>query len=71
MVKKIKAKYEVKTKTVMFHMHASSKNQLSALLKSAQNVGKKTDLEEPVAKKVCCIPISVFILFISLAGEAG
>jgi hypothetical protein len=70
MVKKIKAKYEVKTKTVMFCMHAPSKNQSLASLRSAQDIGEKSDLEELVAKKVCCIPISMFILFISLADKA-
>jgi hypothetical protein len=70
MVKKIKAKYKVNTKTVMFHMHAPSKNQSLASLRSAQDIKEESNLEELVAKKVCCILISIFILFISLADEA-
>ncbi len=72
MVKKVKAKCEVKAETyVMFHMDALGKSRLSALSGNAQDVEEEIDLEEPVAKKVRCIPNLTVYSIQSLADEAG
>ncbi len=72
MVKKVKVKCEAKAETyVMFHMDALGKSRSSALLGNAQDVKEEIDLEEPVAKKVCCIPNLTVYSIQSLADEAG